>query len=167
MRLKAILLFIIALLAIQNANAQLEKHQAMFIYNFTKLIHWPGLENQLVFRIGVIGKNEPITAALLADMENRNVAGKPIEIVEFETLDNLVACHILFVPNNRMSYLRRAARTLLGVSVLIVTEAQEFMPAESGINIYVDNERMVYKLNQKRTDEARLVLSRQIISNSR
>ena len=32
-----------ALLVSISANAQIEKHQATFIYNFTRLVQWPEL----------------------------------------------------------------------------------------------------------------------------
>ncbi|SKB49428.1 protein of unknown function [Alkalitalea saponilacus] len=151
----------------QESGAQIERFQVQFIYNFTRLVQWPGLERQLTFRIGVLGKDQPITKELLESAHERNVAGKPIEIIEFESLDKLTACHILFVPNSQLSFLRRASNMLLGVPVLIITEAQDFTPNEAVINLYVDNERMRYRLSERRAEERNLTLSRQIIHYSR
>ncbi len=151
----------------QKTNAQIEILQSTYIINFSHLIQWPGQEKQLSFRIGVFGKDHPIVPDLIKKTSEKQIGGKPIDIAEFESIEELTACHILFVPNNRLGQLRRITKALLGVPVLIVTETQEAIPGDSNINIYVEDDKLGYKLNQKKSEEKGLILSKQIIVNSR
>lgn len=161
------LFMLFAFLFIQKADAQLERYQSTFIYNFTRLVQWPNLQNELVFKIGVLGHNHPIISELQASASERNVGGRPIEIVALSANDDLTSCHILFVPNNQLSVLRRSASALNNSPVLVITESHGRMPAEASINLYVENERMVYQLDEEGTRSRNLTLSRQIVNFAR
>ncbi len=163
-KLQYILVFIFLSIFAQNNQAQLEKYHKIFILNFVRYIEWPGLENQLSFKIAIMGENHPLTAELKEEVKNFKMSGKPVEVVEFKSMDDFTACHILFVPTNRIASLRKASRTLAGVSVLIVTEMNEFSPKESVINIMVeDNGKMVFTLNPKEAKERGLKISKHLL----
>jgi len=163
-----ILVFIFLSMFVQNSQAQLEKYQKIFIVNFIRYIEWPGLENQLSFKIAILGENHPLTPELIEAVKNFKISGKPVEVVEFNSMDDFTACHILFVPTNRIGNLRKASKTLAGISVLIVTEMNGFSPKESVINIMVeDNGKMVFTLNQKEAKERSLKVSRHLIDMSK
>jgi hypothetical protein len=166
MRPILVLILTLGLFAVK-AEAQLEKHQATLIVGFTKHVEWPALERQHTFRIGVLGNDHPIYKELIAASLNQLVMGKDIEVVEFSTVSDLTACHILFIPNGRLGHLRRAANTLLGIPVLIVTESQDTLPHESVINISIENDRMGYKVNARRLEDRGLTVSRQLLNSSR
>lgn len=158
---------IAAFFLVQSTTAQIEQHQANFIYGFARLVEWPSLEKQLSFRIGVLGDNHQIIPHLRKICRGQSIQDKKIEIVVYESVDQLSACHILFVPNNRIGSLRKASRFLLGVPVLIVTESQESMPYLSIINMWVEDNMLGYQINTDRAKEAGLILSKQIIDKSR
>jgi len=165
--IKYLLLSIVLFSFVQNTNFQIEEYQAKFIHGFTKFIEWPGLENQLAFKIGVLGKDHPIVPFLKRANLNKTVMGKPISIVVFESVDELTACHILFVPNRSIGFLRKASQFLLGVPVLIVTEVELSMPTQSMINLSIEEEMFGFRLNQAKAEEAGLKLSQQLIERSR
>lgn len=163
-RIHYILVFIFLSMFVQNSQAQLEKYHKIFILNFIRYIEWPGLENQLTFKIAIVGENHPLTAELKEAVKDFKMTGKPVEVVEFKNMDDFTACHILFVPTNRIAALRKASKTLAGVSVLIVTEMDGFSPKESVINIMVeDNGKMVFTLNQTEAKDRGLKISRHLI----
>lgn len=167
-RIKYILSFVLLLMFAQNSQAQLEKYHKIFILNFIRYIEWPGLENQLSFKIAIVGENHPLTSELRDAVKDFKMSGKPVEVVEFKTLEDFTACHILFVPNNRISALRRASKLIAGVSVLIVTEANDFTPRESVINIMVEeNGKMVFKINPTQANERGLKVSRHLLDMSK
>lgn len=164
---RVLISMIFAMFLMQNINAQLEEFQSKFIVSFAHFINWPALENQLSFKIGVLGKNHPILAKISEKTAGKSISGKPIEVVEFDTVEELSACHILFVPNSRLGSIRRVSKMFLGVAVLIVTESQEGMPSESLINIYVEDDKLGYKINKEKAESCGLVISSQIFTNSR
>ena len=165
--LKYILLYIVLFSFIQNTKAQVEEHQAKFIHEFTKFIEWHDLDNQLVFKIGVLGKDHPIVPLLRRVTRNKTVMDKPISIVVFESVDDLTACHILFVPNRSIGSLRKAFKFLLGVPVLVVTEAEFSMPTQSTINFSIENEAFGFKLNKANAEAVGLKVNPILMSKSR
>lgn len=159
-----ILVIIFLSMFFQNSQAQMEKYHKIFILNFVRYIEWPGLENQLSFKIAIVGENHPLTSELKEAVKNFKMSGKPVEVVEFKSLDDFTACHILFVPTNRIASLRKASKMLAGVSVLIVTEMDGFSPKESVINIMVEeNGKMVFTINPKEANDRRLKISKHLL----
>jgi hypothetical protein len=161
------LIIAILFLGFLPVNAQLEKYQKIFILNFIRYIEWPGIENQLSFRIGILGENHPLTQELKVAVKDYKIAGKPIEVVEFKSTDELTACHILFIPNSRLAQLRKVAKIMAGVSVLIITESNDFTPSDAVINILVDNERMTYTINEENARERQLKISSHLIEKAK
>ncbi len=146
---------------------QIEKHQATFIYNFTRQIQWPNIHTHIEFVIGVIGKNSSITSELKASCAGRNVGGREIKIVEFSSVEDMGFCHLLFVPNNKVNQLKRISEVFATSPVLIVTEMQGRQPAESDINIYVENEKMVFRVNESNAKARNLLFSSQLVQYSK
>jgi hypothetical protein len=163
----SLLLLAFALFAVSTVKAQIEKHQATFIYNFTRLVQWPEFHKEPVFILAVIGSNEDITKELKASMGNRTVAGKEIEIVEFSSGANVSRCHLLFVPERNSRQLNQAVTSLSGQPVLVVTENQVRQPAGSVINFSIEDGKLGIHLDQDLAEAKKLLISRQLINFSR
>lgn len=163
----ATLVSVFALLATMQANAQLERHQATFIYNFTRLVQWPEFYKEPAFILGVLGSNEAITKELKASMGDRTVAGKEIQIIEFASANSIDKCHLLFVPNGRSGQLNQAVAALSNQPALIVTEQQGRQPAGSIINFSVEDGKLGIRLNEELAEAKKLLVSRQLANFSR
>ncbi len=161
------LLSVFALTMAMQANAQLEKHQATFIYNFTRLVQWPEFYKDPAFILGVLGSNEAITQELRASLGDRTVAGKQIQIVEFASAAELTKCHLLFVPNSKSGQLNRAVAALSNQPALIVTEHQGRQPAGSIINFSVEDGKLGIRLDEELAEAKKLLVSRQLANFSR
>lgn len=149
----------------QSTMAELQK---VFIFNFIRYTEWPGLENQLTFRIGILGENNELTEELRKSIHQNKIGGRPIEVVEFKNLDNITACHILFVPSNRISMLRRVSRMLAGISVMIITEMNEFVPKHSVINLMVEsNGKMTFTINRNEAIDRGLIINNHLFELSK
>lgn len=151
---------------VEGSN-QLEKYQVNFIYNFTRQIQWPNLHNHAEFVIAVLGKNHPLTAELQKSVGDRKVGGRDIKIVEFNTVEEIGFCHILFIPNNRTNQLKRISNSLSGSPVVLVTEVQGRQPAESVINLSIEDDKMGFSVNEESAKQRNLLLSSQLIQYSR
>ena len=77
-------------------------------------------------------------------MKGRTVGGRPVKVLEFSSVENIVPCHILFVPNNNLALLPKVIDVLKDQSVLYVTENQGAQPLGSIINIYVEDDKMFF-----------------------
>lgn len=163
----SVLMSVFALLMAMQANAQIEKHQATFIYNFTRLVQWPEFYKEPAFILGVLGSNEAITKELKVSAGERTVAGKVIQIVEFSSVADINKCHLLFVPNSERVQLNRAVAALSNQPVLIVTENQGRQPAGSIINFSVEDGKLGIRLDEELAEAKKLLVSRQLANFSR
>jgi hypothetical protein len=150
-----------------QANAQLEKHQATFIYNFTRLVQWPDLYKEPAFILGILGNNEAITKELKASIGERTVAGKEIQIVEFASAAAISKCHLLFVPDNESGQLNRVVSALSTQATLVVTEDQNRQPHGSVINFSVENGKLGIRLDKELAEAKQLLISSQLANFSR
>jgi len=150
-----------------NANAQLERYQATFIMNFTRLVQWPNLQNNNSFVIGVLGRNPALVSELRASAAGRVVGALNIEVKEFATIEQMEFSHILFVSNTRVRDLPRVNQDFHNQPVLVVTEFQGRQPEGSIINLSVEDEKLGLHLNQDLALAKGFVLSRQLVSFSR
>lgn len=159
---KAFSIFVLTLLFFTKSYSQdvIYEYHMNYLFNFIRYIQWPGIENQLTFKIIVLDENHPITAELKKSVKDYKVSGRPIEVTELKNLNDITACHILYIPSNRIHVLKKASKMLAGVSVLIVTETNDYVPKHSTINIMVEEDgRMTFTINQKDADERRLEIS--------
>ena len=167
MRKSLLLLMVLAFFAVDNASAQLEKHQATFIYNFTRLVQWPELYKDPAFIIGVLGSGEEITKELKDGMGSRTVAGKNIEVVELSSATEVANCHLLFVPNRSLNSFSRMATAISNRPVLVVTENQGRQPQGSVINFSVEAGRLGIRLDEELAQTKNLMVSSQLANFSR
>jgi hypothetical protein len=150
-----------------NASAQLAKSQAAYIYNFTRFIEWPASAGSGDFVIGVLGKNTEIAKELNASSTGRNVGGKSVKIVEFANADEIQSCQILFVPDMRSSLLSKVEQKFGAQPMAVISEEQDWNPAESTINLMVVDSKLAFHVNQKNAGNKQLKLSEKLIALSK
>jgi len=162
-----LMLAVVVFSSVSEVSAQLEKYQTTFIYNFTRSIQWPNLHEEPEFIIGVLSKNHPLIKELEISMGNRTAGGRPIKLVEFSSAAEIENCHILFVPNSRLSQMNQVTEKLKNKPALIVTESQGRTPAGSVINLFVENERMKFNLDEELIKNKSLMVSTQLKNYAR
>jgi hypothetical protein len=158
-KLYYVIVFVFVFSSVTTANGQLEKYQVTFLYNFTRLIQWPNLYQEPAFIIGVIGKNSYIARELKANLGSRTAGGRPINIVEFNSAEEVTYCHMLFIPNSSLGKFDVVKSRLIGKSVLYVTESEKGVPAGSMINLFVKDGKMVFTLNENLAKAKKLLVS--------
>ncbi len=157
-----VMLAVVFFSSFSEVSAQLEKYQTTFIYNFTRSIQWPNLHQETEFVIGILGKNHPLFHELKVSMDNRTAGGRPIKLVEFSSSAEIENCHILFVPNNHLRQMKQVTEILKSKPTLIVTESQGRTPVGSLINLFVENERMKFNLDEELAKDKKLMVSTQL-----
>jgi hypothetical protein len=150
-----------------SVSAQLEKSQASYIYNFTRFIEWPANNNSGEFIIGVLGKNHPITSELSASAAARKVGSLSVKVVEFAKVEDITFCHMLFVPVQKTSFLKKINDKFGTQGMLVLTEEQDWNPSESTINFMVVDSKLGFHINQKNASAKQLKLSEKLIALSK
>ena len=156
-------LFAIVLLAIVVGNAsgqvQIQKVEASFIANFVRYIKWPQQESMKTFTIGVLGKNQAIYKELNSRVSGKNVGLAKIAVVEVNEADDLKKCQIVFIPNGRSSKAKKIISGLENLSIMLITEEQDFTPNFSVINFKVKDSKLTFQLNSEIAKQKKIQVS--------
>jgi hypothetical protein len=151
-------------LGLQSAQAQthvyaLRELQAAYIYNFAKYIKWPADSDQFV--IGVYGDDELLLENF--DMLNsKKVGGKPIVVKKIKSPEDILTCHIAYLPQSNSSKLEKLLRAAEGHHVLIVTE-DDMIKKGASISFTVINNALKFKLKESTLTAAGLTASQGLL----
>jgi hypothetical protein len=139
--------------------------KAAFLYNFAKFVQWPPAAfadpgGPLV--IGVLG-DDPFGSDLDRIIEGKTANDRPLVIKRSKRLEDLRACHILFVSASESGHLAAMLNSLRTASVLTVGETDQFIPLGGVIN-FIDRENKVhFVINVEAAQRAGLKISSKLL----
>ncbi|ALO15422.1 hypothetical protein L21SP5_01780 [Salinivirga cyanobacteriivorans] len=156
-------LLLLLVLSITDLKAQNEKFKALFMYNFTKYIEWPGDKQSGDFVIGILG-NSPMKKELEVIATKKKVGSQPIKVKVFNSINDIGSCHILFIPSGKSSSLDEVKARVGGKGVLIITDRPGFGRKGSGINYVLKGGHQDFEINKSTMDEQRLKVNSALYS---
>jgi len=144
--------------------------KAAFIYNFVQFVQWPGEafaapEDPLV--IAVYGQ-DPFNGALEQAVAGKRVEGHALVVRHFATLEDVGACHVLFISSADADQFP-AVRQRLGAHapVLTIGEAERF-PWDGGIIRFImQNNKVHFEVNLDAANAAGLKISSKLLRLAR
>jgi hypothetical protein len=145
--MKKILIFIGCVLIINiSAQTNLAKQQAMYIYNFTKLIDYPDENKSDNFIIGIVGASSTFEdiKSLFSGKTLGN--GQKFIIQKFKSVTEITNCHILFITYTNSKELTNILTKVQNSNTLIITEQSGAINKGSAINFVVINEKLKFEL---------------------
>jgi hypothetical protein len=132
--------------------------QAMFIYNFSRLIEWPINYKSGPFIIGVLG-----TSATLNELEiytaNKTVGAQPIQVKKFDSASEIATCHILFVPFAKTKSMAEILTALGSKSTLIICEKNGAIEQGAAINFVVTGDKLKFEIKPGNADSRQIKMS--------
>jgi len=146
MKIKLISFISILLLTtpfIIKGQTDIPQAQAMFIYNFTRLIDWP--EKNDNFIIGVIGNNE-VFNALTSYTQGKKVGIQNIVVKQFNEVIDITPCNILFVGFSRTKNLPEILKIIGNNNTLIITEKSGAIQMGSAINFVIVGDKLKFEI---------------------
>ncbi|WP_353573323.1 YfiR family protein [Candidatus Albibeggiatoa sp. nov. BB20] len=102
--------------------------KAIFLFNFTQFITWPEHTFNSVnalFNICILGKN-PFGGSLSQLLKNEMVNDHPMVLNEFDKIEQVEKCHILYVSSSRKRDLKDIFTFVQGKSILTVSDIKKF-----------------------------------------
>jgi hypothetical protein len=142
------LLFVMAVISnLSYSQMGIPKAQAMFIFNFCRLIEWPASYRTGPFKIAVLG-----TTAVADELDmytrGKKVGSQEIQIIRFKSVEEINSCHILFVPFARSKQLTEIASAVQGdgKSVLIISEKNGALNEGSAINFIIQEDKLKFEM---------------------
>ncbi|MBN2273401.1 MAG: YfiR family protein [Bacteroidales bacterium] len=157
---KLLLLFFILTMkaGVSYSQMGIPKAQAMFIFNFSRLIEWPASYRNGPFIIGVLG-----TSAVADELDlytkGKKVGTQVIQVARFKTPAEISSCHILFVPFARSKQLAEISSALQGKSTLIITEKNGALNDGSAINFVILENKLKFELKAENASKLGIKLS--------
>jgi len=126
-----------------KGQTDIPQAQAMFIYNFTRLIDWPNKSGDFI--IGVIGNNE-VFDALSNYTQGKKVGLQNIVVRQFKEPTDITPCHILFVGFSKTKSLTEILKIVNDNHILIITEKTGAIQMGSAINFVIVGDKLKFEI---------------------
>jgi hypothetical protein len=146
-----------------NAIGQTDiaRAQAMFMYNFTRLVEFSNSNKSGDYIIGFIGMSDTYV-----EMKNfsigKMVGNQQIFVVKYNTVEEISKCHILFVPFNKTKEIENIITQLRGSSTLIISEKNGAIKNGSAINFIVNDDKLKFEIKPDNATKFQIILSQKI-----
>lgn len=145
----------------QTTAPEISDAQAMFIYNFSRLVKWPVNATQGDFVIGVLGNNETY-GSLKSYTTAKKVGAQKIIIKKFNNPEDITTCNILFVGASKSSKMDKINEKLNGTNTLIIGEHSGITESGAAINFVLIGNRLKFELNKNNIDKYNLIVSKSL-----
>lgn len=127
MRSVALVLLMIRMVSVYEANAQVSKEIVIgaYLYNFAKLSNSKVKAQQSSYTIAVISDDQTLISELIKVAKSKTIEGKPLEIVPVSNAAkfNPNGICMIFVPKNKSHYYNSIFHKTKNRSILLVSES--------------------------------------------
>ena len=139
--------------------------KAAFIFHFIEYIEWKNNAESPTFNFAVLGKS-PITEQMLIISNNQKVKNKKMDVKEYNNLDDVGFCNILFVPQNSSTPIETIVSKFAGKPVLIVTEQLTHEKNNAHINFFISEKKLKFEINRKAVNKVEIKISSQLLQHA-
>ena len=140
------------------------KVKALFIYNFSKYIEWPSTMDGATFQIAVLGEYPTLMSELNNMATTKKAGNRPFEIRNYNDVNQLGSCHILFVESKYSSEIANIVNRLQGRNTLLVTEGEGLAQSASAINFFYADNKQRMEINQANIVKYNLKVSSKLLA---
>jgi hypothetical protein len=138
--------------------------KAAILYNLAKFIEWPddvfGAQTDPLI-VCVLG-TDPFGPVLDQTLSGHLVGGRPITAKRVGEVTP--ACHMLFISTSEHKRLPVLVDELRGMSVLTVSDDEDFIAQGGMIGLVTEGERVRFAINSEAADHARLKVSARLLA---
>lgn len=152
------------------AAERLSEYQvkAAFLGKFAYYVEWPKeafATDDAPLIIGILGR-DPFGEQLDQLTENATVGGHPLQLERFARVEEVEACHILFISRSEKRRLS-AILEAVGSGVLTVSELEWFAQSGGMIRLGIEAERIRFEINPEAARRAGLKISSRLLKLAR
>ncbi|MFM9916030.1 MAG: YfiR family protein [Rhizobacter sp.] len=154
------------LLATAARGADLPEYRlkAAFIYNFAVYTEWPA-EVGTRLNLCVLGQ-DPFDGEL-QQLSGKVIGTRNIAVQNMTTRKPITDCQLLYIAPSAISELPQVLGALNGQKVLVVTDSPGAARDGAAINMAVQNSKILFEVNLKAVQDARLTLSSKLLRLAR
>jgi len=148
----------------QKQAAQEYQVKAVFLYNFAQFVEWPqstfSESNAIV--IGILGPN-PFGSYLDEAVRGEEVNGHPLQVQLYAKIEDIKACHILFINFSDALQLKHSIANLKSKNTLTVGDASGFTTQGGIIRFVTEDRKTRIRINLQAAKEADLKISSKLL----
>lgn len=137
------------------------RFQSVFIYGIAQKVDWNSSSN--VFRIAIIGKNQPLVDALKKLSESKKIDNRDIRIEELNSVNDVLNQDIVFVTDGIKSQLATCISNA-SKNTLIITEFDGAISKGSHLNFISKGNKIAFELNKTAINATNLKVRDDLIS---
>ncbi len=156
------ILYLAVLVAIYEqaifAQTGIRGAQAMFIYNFSRLVEWPPSYKSGPFIIGVFG-----STSMMNEVQNyvkgKSIGQQKVIVNQYDNVSSIDKCHILFVAFAKTKDMTGIVNSMKGKSTLIITEKNGGIDVGSAINFKIIGDKLKFEIKPSNATKYGLKIS--------
>jgi YfiR/HmsC-like len=139
--------------------------KAVFLFNFSQFVDWPAAafaDGRSPLVIGVLG-DDPFGATLDEIVSGETVNGRPLAVRRYKSVDQVDACHILFIDRSQTEQLDTVITALKERSVLTVGDFEGFTRHGGIIRFVTVGNKIRLRVNLAAAQQAKLTISSKLL----
>jgi len=139
--------------------------KAGFLFNFIRFVDWPPgafPDANAPLVIGILGE-DPFGPFLDDMVGGQTVNGRPLVVERFRSVDEISACHILYISRSEAGRLDEILARLKGRNILTVGDANAFALHGGVIGFATESNRTRLKINLEAARTADLTISSKLL----
>lgn len=148
----------------QKSGFDARQVQAVFLFNFAQFVAWPPdafATPQSPLVIGILG-DDPFGAVLDDIVRGEAVTNRPLVVERYRRIDDIDACHILFVNVASKDEYEQLFASLQGRAILTVGDTDGFA-AHGMIRFLTEQNRIRLRVNVSTVQAAGLTISSNLL----
>lgn len=162
--------FILSFFAVNATAGTFHEYQvkAVFIYNLTHFITWPGTafkDEKTPFHIGILGEN-PFGDTLQKVLRKEKIGGRPIKLLRYMDHEEIKRrpCHMLYIKKISDLYQSKLLETVRTRHILTISDTPGFLQLGGIISLVTKNRRIEIGINQTEARRMGFEISAQLLN---
>jgi hypothetical protein len=139
--------------------------KAIFLFNFSQFVDWPAAafaDDRSPLVIGVLG-SDPFGTTLDEIVRGETVNGRPLAVRRYESVEQIDACHILFIGRSQDKQLDAVLAALKERNVLTVGDFEGFAQRGGIIRFVTVGNKIRLRVNLAAAQDAKLTISSKLL----
>jgi hypothetical protein len=139
--------------------------KAVFLFNFSQFVDWPAAsfaDARAPLVIGVLG-SDPFGATLDEIVRGETVNGRPLAVRRYESVEQIDACHILYIGRSHDKQLEPVIAALKERNVLTVGDFDGFGRRGGIIRFMTVGNKIRLRVNLAAAQNAKLTISSKLL----
>ena len=139
--------------------------KAVFLFQFARFVTWPAgsfRDENTPIIIGVLGE-DPFGPALDEVVAGEVVGTRRLDVRRYQLVDQVGACHILFISASEADRLPAVLSGLRGRNVLTVGDTKDFAARGGMVGFTASRNRLKLRVNLAAADSANLTISSKLL----